>query len=495
MIETHQTAIDRATDSTTFDAWVDGSPYRSASGERIETVDPAVNLVITTVPDCDDRDVNEVVGTAWDAYRSEWAETTPKERALALYRWSETLRDHLEELTTLECLDTGKPITHARGEVEGAIETLEYYASIGGGQEGIQLPATADLHAYTKKEPYGVVGQITPWNFPIWAAAWKLGPALAAGNAVVLKPSIMSPLTTVRMAQLSQEFFPDGVINVLTGQGSKVGKALVAHDNVRKLSFTGSGSVGAGVMKSAADHIAPVTLELGGKSPFIVFPDADLSKVATAVSEGIFYSTGEICDAFARVLVHEDVKDEFVERFLTEAQSWTIGDPLEESTTMGPLTTEDQFEKVCQYVSIGREEGGELLTGGTPPSGPEYDDGWYFQPTVFDNVTNDMRIAQDEIFGPVQTVLTFTDYDDAIAMANDTKFGLAAGIGTESTTRAHRAADDLEAGIVYINGYGPILPQGPYGGFKASGIGRDLGKQALDHYQQTKTVYVNLDSP
>jgi len=491
--ERHLQAHDDALDGLTIEAWIGGESV--GSDETMATRDPVVDEPIVEIPVCGTDEVDRAVSAAWDAFDGEWSDTTPADRSRLLFEWIDALEEHLEELTMLECLDTGKPLEHARGEVEGAISTLEYYASVVRAQTGEQIPAQTDLHMYTRTEPFGVVGQITPWNFPAWAAAWKLGPALAAGNCSVLKPSAHAPLTTVRMAQLATDVLPDGVVNVVTGDGSTTGGALVEHDDVRKVSFTGSGNVGKHIMKAAAERIAPVTLELGGKSPFIVFPDADLETAVQAAADGVYYSTGEICDAFSRVLVHEDVHDEFVDRFVEKSESYVLGDPLDDETTMGPLTNEEQFEAVSEYVEVGQTEGATLATGGGPPDDSELDDGHYFEPTVFTDVDNDMRIAQEEIFGPVQTIQSFDDYDEAIELANDTEFGLAAGIGTESTDVAHNAAADLEAGIVYVNAYGPIRSEGPYGGFKKSGIGRDLGEAALEHYRQTKTVYVNLDDP
>lgn len=493
--ENHAEARDRVEDISAFDSWIDGSRYET--DDVVETVDPVVDEPITTIPRCGSTDVDTAVDTAWSAFDEEWSETTPAERSRRMFEWIDVLRDHVDELAFLECVDTGKPISQARGEVEGAIGTLEYYASIcqGQSQDGRQVSTSEDLHLYTRKEPYGVVGQITPWNFPIWAAAWKLGPALGTGNATVLKPSAEAPLTTIRIAELSEGIFPDGVLNVVTGTGSEVGGALTEHDGVRKISFTGSVGVGQRVMKAAAENVAPVTLELGGKSPFIVFPDADLEKAVSAVADGIFYSTGEICDAFSRAIVHESVYEEFLDRFVETAESYTLGDPLDEETTMGPLTTESQYETVMEYIAAGESDGATLLTGGGPPDDSDLRDGWFVEPTVFDDVENDMRIAREEIFGPVQTINTFSSYDEAIELANDTEFGLAAGVATERTSVVHNAAADIEAGLVYVNEYGPILPQAPYGGFKESGIGKDLGTEVLDHYQQTKSVYVNLDEP
>ncbi|MFB6207277.1 MAG: aldehyde dehydrogenase [Haloglomus sp.] len=492
----HQRARERALDGVTVAPWIDGADEAAADGSKtVETRDPAIDEPIASVPVCDAATVGHAVEAAWDAFDREWADTTPTERSRRLFEWVDVLRANAEELALLESLDTGKPRGDARGEVDGAIDTLEYYASIVRAQTGDQIPVGEDLHMYTRTEPFGVVGQVTPWNFPAWAAAWKLGPALAAGNCAVLKPSAHAPLTTIRMAQLSKDVLPDGVCNVVTGPGSETGNALVEHEDVRKVSFTGSGAIGTEVMQAAATRIAPVTLELGGKSPFIVFPDADLETVVEAVADGIYYSTGEICDALSRALVHEDVYEEFVNRFIERSESYVLGDPLDEATTMGPLTNADQFETVTDYIEVGQREGATLATGGEAPDDPALADGHYLEPTVFTDVDNDMRIAQEEIFGPVQTIQSFATYEEAIELANDTDFGLAAGIGTESTDLVHRAAADLEAGLVYVNAYGPIRSEGPYGGFKESGIGRDLGEEALDHYRQTKTVYVNLDEP
>jgi len=490
--ERHRSKHREATADVEFGAWIDGE--RRTEGPTRGAEDPVTGQSIVDVPQCDAGDVDDAVDAAGEAFEGGWEDATVRDRSKRLFEWADVLEDHVEELTLLECLDCGKPVSQARGEVEGAIDTLEFYASAVRTQRGSEVPAGEDLHLYTTKEPYGVVGQIVPWNYPLWAAAWKLGPALAVGNACVLKPASDTPLSTIRAAQLSAGIFPDGVLNVVPGSGSEVGQAIAEHGDVRKVSFTGSTDVGSGVMRAAADRVAPVTLELGGKSPFIVFPDADLDKVVRAVADGIFYSTGEICDAFSRALVHESVAEEFTERFVEAAESYVLGDPLDEETTMGPLTSRSQFETVSEYVETGKQEA-ELLCGGGTPDDPELADGWYVEPTVFGDVTNDMVVGSEEIFGPVQTIQTFEDYDEAIELANDTDFGLASGIGTESTSLVHQTADDLDAGLVYVNEYGPIMPDAPYGGFKQSGFGKDLGLEALDHYQRQKSVYVNLDDP
>lgn len=489
--ERHASARDRVS-TLEFDAWIDGDRY--TAGTERPVFDPVVGEPIVAAAHCDSDAVNDAVDAAWRGFDREWADTTPRERSTLLFDWTEALQEHLEELVLLECLDCGKPITQARGEVEGAIDTLEFFASVCRAQRGSQMPAGENLHLYTRHEPYGAVGQIVPWNYPLWAAAWKLGPALAAGNTCILKPSSETPLSTLRAAQLSADILPDGVVNVVPGPGSEVGAAIAEHDDIRKLSFTGSTEAGGEVMRSAADRVAPVTLELGGKSPFIVFPDADLETVVDAVASGIFYSTGEICDAFSRAIVHESILEEFTDRFVEAARSYEPGDPLLEETTMGPLTSAAQFETVTEYIETGKSEA-TLLCGGEPPTDPELQDGWFVEPTVFGDVKNDMTIAEEEIFGPIQTVLSFDSYEEAIRLANDTTYGLAAGVGTERTSTLHNAVDDLDAGLVYVNEYGPILPEAPYGGFKASGFGKDLGLEALEQYRRTKTVYVNYDDP
>jgi aldehyde dehydrogenase (NAD+) len=494
ILTTHEDAITEVTTDTKFTPWIDGEQYLPDQDVTIETIDPAVTRPITAIPACDSDDVNAAVKAAGDAYDREWAATLPAERATMLRKWVNELRDHEDELTRLECLDTGKPIEQTRGEVQAAFDTLDYYASLCRTINGDQIAAGENLHAYTRKEPFGAVGQIIPWNFPIWSLTWKLGPALAAGNTSVLKPAQDAPLTAIRAAQLSKDIFPDGVVNVVPGTGSDVGNALTSHGDVRKVSFTGSRKVGELVMESAANHIAPVTLELGSKSPFLVFPDANLSKVGQAIADGIYYSSGEICDAFSRTIVHKDIYEEFLDAFLAAAEEYTCGDPLDEDTTMGPLTTADQYESVQKYISLGKQEGSNLVYGGGTPA-ESLEHGWYVEPTVFTDVDNDMRIACEEIFGPVQTIQTFGNYEQGIDLANDTRFGLSAGIGTEDISLAHRAAADLEAGIVYVNDYGPILPEAPYGGFKESGIGNDLGEESLNHYLQTKSVYMNLENP
>ncbi|ADB62900.1 Aldehyde dehydrogenase (NAD(+)) (plasmid) [Haloterrigena turkmenica DSM 5511] len=490
--QNHEQAIEEVTRGRQFDAWIKGSSRTSIRGERFETKDPATEKTITTVPRCQEEDVDKAVEAAKKAFNQTWGSLPVDERSEALLDWVETLRANSEELALLESLDTGKPLADAEYEVSEAINYIEYYAQIARGEQGDQLPIGDDTHAFTKHEPYGVAGLIVPWNYPLLLASWKLGPALSAGNTVVLKPAEDSPLSVTRIAQLSEDVLPPGTLNIVHGFGDEAGAPLTRHEDISKLSFTGEGQTGETIMKAAAEQITPVTLELGGKSPFIVFPDADLENAAEIAAEGIFYNTGQSCDAFSRTLVHEDIHAEFLELFRAEAEERIVGDPLAKETTTGPLASKQQFEKVREYIEIGKKEGAALVHGGESISITDSDDGWFVEPTIFDGVENDMRIAQEEIFGPVASVIQFADYNEAVSIANDIDFGLAAGVATTDLSIAHRASDDIQAGTVWVNQYADLVPGTPFGGFKRSGIGRECAKDTLREYQQTKTVNISL---
>lgn len=490
--ENHANAIERATADLVVDHWIDGQSVSAADGEQFETTDPAVAEPIASVARGSADDIDTAVRAARSAFHEHWGATTPQERSRFIREWTAELRNHLDELALLESLDTGKPLAYARDEIHDAIDQFEYYASVAQAHEGSHLPQGADNHVYTRSEPYGVAGQILPWNYPLSLFGWKTGAALAAGNTVVCKPSEEAPLSITRAAQLSEAILPDGVLNVVNGYGEEAGAPLTDHGDINKLSFTGSVPVGQQVMAAGADHITPVTLELGGKSPYVVFPDANVEQAAETSAAGIFYNTGQSCDACSRILVHEEIHDEFIDAFLDAAADWDPGDPLTEGTTMGPLTFADQYEKVSNYVDVGQDEGADLLLGGNSAGDS---DGYFFEPTVFDGVDNDMRIAQEEIFGPVQCIITFEDYTEAIELANDVEYGLASGVATRDASTAHRAAADIQAGSVWINEYHGGGPGIPFGGYKASGIGRECGKGTLDEYTRTKAVNMTLDDP
>lgn len=493
--QNHERAIKQATADIEFNAWVDGESYITSDERRFETYDPTIDEVITTVPRCGSKDADRAVEAATQAFEGEWSEMTVAERSDRILEWAEKLREHTDELALLESLDTGKPLDNAAYETDRALDFIKHYAHIIRGEHGEQLPIADDAHAYTRDEPYGTVGLIVPWNYPLLLTSWKLGPALAAGNTVVLKPAENTPLTATRIAQLSANILPEGVLNVVHGFGDEVGAPITNHGDIRKISFTGEDATGEVIMEAAAGQITPVTLELGGKSPLLVFPDADIEQAVSIAAEGVFYNTGQSCDAFSRTLVHEAIHDEFMERFVAAAADHHVGDPLQDGTTMGPLASEQQYQKFRNYVDIGIDEGATLTHGGEAVSNDPQQDGWFVEPTIFDDVDNDMRIAQEEIFGPVASVISFSDYAEAIEIANDVEYGLAAGIATEDLSLAHRAAAEIEAGSVWINQSSRIVPGTPFGGYKRSGIGRECGKEALNQYRQTKTVNIKLNEP
>ena len=488
----HEQAIEQAMGGVRIDGWIDGESVLARGKERFPTLDPAAGKTITTVARGGAADIDEAVGAAQKAFEREWRHTTPGERATVVREWTAKLREHREELALLESLDTGKPLANAREETEDAISFFEYYVSVAQAHDGANLQTGDDAHTYTRSEPYGVAGLILPWNFPSLLTGWKVGAALAAGNTVVCKPSEEAPLTITRIAQLSNGILPDGVFNVVNGYGEETGAPLAVHSGIDKLSFTGSVPVGQSVMRAAADNVTPITLELGGKSPFIVFPDADIDAAAETTAMGIYYNTGQSCDACSRVLVHESIHDEFVAAFEAAAADYEPGDPLVDGTEMGPLSFERQHEKVEKYVRLGVEEGARVVTGGEQPSDDELANGWFFEPTVFDDVDNDMRIAQEEIFGPVQCIVTFSDYDEAIELANDVEYGLASGVATSDVSLAHRAAADIQAGSVWVNEYFGGGAGIPFGGYKYSGFGRECAAETLDEYTHTKAVTISL---
>jgi len=478
-----------------FGAYIGGENCPAGDGDTFKPTDPSVNEPITTVARCSSTEVNDAVGAANTAFGESWGAMDVGDRADLIRAWISKLQDHADELALLQTLEVGKPLTYARADIESGLDFFEYYANVSVAQEGEQVPTGADSHTYVRQEPYGVTGQILPWNYPIQLMGWKVGAALAAGNTTVIKPPSPAPLSVLRAAQLTEGILPDGVLNVVPGSGGDVGEPIVNHPDVQKVSFTGSVPVGQSIMRTAADTVTPVTLELGGKNPFIIFPDADIEEAAANAATGGMYNAGQSCDSATRILVHKDVKDKFVDAYLDELAGWEPGDPLQEETTMGPLAYEGHCQSVDDYVHVGREEGASVLSGGESPKGDEYADGAFYRPTVFDNVDPDMRIAQEEVFGPVQFLMTFSEYQEAIEIANGVEYGLTAGIATENPSVAHRAAADVEAGSVWINQYFGTVPGTPFGGFKKSGFGRECAQQALDEHMRSKSVSLALDEP
>ncbi len=468
--------------------WVD-----AAGRARFATLNPATGATLAEVAEARAADVGAAVLAARAALRGPWRTMAPADRAAMLWKISSAIEARAEELTRLECLDNGKPIREARIDIREAIDAFRYYAGWTTKIEGETIPVRGNVLNYTVREPVGVVGAIIPWNFPLLMAAWKVAPALACGNAVVLKPAEQTPLTALELAAIAHEAgLPPGVLNVLPGFGETAGAALVAHPDVDKIAFTGSTAVGKIIMRSAADTLKKVSLELGGKSPNIVFADADLDAAARGAFAGIFYNNGQCCTAGSRLLVETSVKDELLGRIVERAAKMRPGDPLDPKTRMSPVISEEQLERVLGYIEQGRADGATVLTGGTRAEwegGP----GYWLAPTIFDDVEPGHVIAREEIFGPVLATLTFEDEAQAIEIANATVYGLAAGIWTRDIKRAHRMAAALEAGTVWINTYHPTDAASPFGGYKQSGFGRELGRYALDLYTQVKSVWVDLN--
>jgi aldehyde dehydrogenase (NAD+) len=472
--------------------FIDGEWRDAASGRTFETVNPSTGEVLTTVAEAGEEDVDAAVRAARAAFPA-WAETDPRKRAKLLFRIADEIEARKDELGRLEALDNGKPYRQARGiDVVDAAKAFRYYAGWADKIEGDVLPAPGAHLAYTRREPVGVCGAIIPWNYPLLMAAWKVAPALACGNTVVLKPAEQTPLTALELGRIISEVgVPAGVVNILPGFGDPAGAAIVAHPDVDKIAFTGSTAVGKLIQREAAGTLKRISLELGGKSPNIVFADADLDAAVKGAATGILYNTGQACTAGSRLLLEASIHDEFLEKLKSRVERMTPGDAFDDKTRLGPLVSQEQLDQVMSYVEKGKEEGAELVTGGDRAyvNGGK---GFFLNPTVFDRVTPEMTIAREEIFGPVLAVSTFEDLDDAVAQGNATEYGLAAAVWTRDVAKAHLAAHRLHAGTVWINTYHVMDTGAPFGGYKQSGYGRELGKNAIDLYTQVKTVWVNL---
>jgi aldehyde dehydrogenase (NAD+) len=471
--------------------FIGGQWVPSQSGKTFDTVNPATEEVIASVAEGDAADVDLAAKAARKAFESgPWSTMDARDRGRLMNKLADLIEEEADELAALESLDNGKPIRDAKAaDLPLTIDALRYYAGYADKIHGQTIPVRGNYFCYTRKEPVGVVGQIIPWNFPMLMVAWKWGPALAAGCTIVMKPAEQTPLTCLRMARLAQKAgIPDGVINVVPGYGPTAGAAVVKHPGIDKIAFTGEGLTAQIIMREAAPTLKRITFELGGKSPNIIYADSDLDAAAAGAHFGLYFNQGQCCCAGSRVYVEEKIHDKFIEKVAAMNKTRKLGNQLDPATEQGPQVDKAQYDKIMKYIGLGKEQGASMVCGGSRHG----DKGFFVQPTLFDRVKDEMAIAREEIFGPVMSVLTFKDTDDIVARANNTTFGLAAAVWTKDVGKAHFLAKKIKAGTVWINCYDVFDAAAPFGGFKMSGMGRELGEEGLRAYTETKTVTVAM---
>jgi len=474
-----------------YQMYIDGRLVDAKGGKTFEVYDPSTEEAIATVPAGGAADVDMAAKAATKAFYDGWKAVTAQERGRILLRLADRVRARRAELAELETRNTGKPIAESEYDMDDTATCFEYYGGLATKINGEVLPVPADAVAFAMREPMGVAGQIIPWNYPLMMAAWKIAPALAAGCAVVLKPAEQTPLSILELAKDFEAVgLPPGVVNIVTGDGPGAGAPIVAHPAIRKIAFTGSAEVGKTIMRNAADQLKRVSLELGGKSPNIFFSDADFENAVDGALFGTFINQGEVCSAGSRVLVQRDIYKKFVDAAAAKAKTIKLGPGMDRENKMGPLVSAEQRDRVDNYLKIGRGEAKVAVGGGRPK---QYEKGWYIEPTIFYDVDNSARIAQEEIFGPVMSVIPFKDEAEAIRIANETPYGLAAAVWTRDIFKAFRVVKALEAGIVWVNHMQPTFVEAPWGGYKASGFGRELGHWGVEEYLETKQVFINLD--